>query len=192
MGIILPSDLIDYTGARGWRAFDLTPADIAPLLDRFHSRYERGMSDECWPWLGYTDPAGYGVIRRSRAHRQPNLLAHRVAWVAASGEALTGNLTIDHLCFTRGCVNPSHLEPVTMEENARRARRALGERRPRPRMSEEEARQKRQERKRHAYWADPEAARAKKATKKACPTCGNAYRAANLARHRQRTHGGAA
>jgi hypothetical protein len=35
-------------------------------------------------------------------------------------------LELDHLCRVRGCVNPAHLEPVTMRENARRGAVARG------------------------------------------------------------------
>jgi len=38
-------------------------------------------------------------------------------------------MTIDHLCRVRNCVNPDHLEPVTLTENIDRAwerLRALG------------------------------------------------------------------
>ncbi|MGH9151353.1 MAG: HNH endonuclease [Acidimicrobiales bacterium] len=33
-------------------------------------------------------------------------------------------LTLDHLCRDRRCVNPAHLEPVTVAENLRRGHRA--------------------------------------------------------------------
>ena len=38
------------------------------------------------------------------------------------------SLTIDHLCNVRTCVNPAHMEPVTVGENLRRMhRRRRGE-----------------------------------------------------------------
>jgi hypothetical protein len=45
---------------------------------------------------------------------------HRVAYTDAVGPIPDG-LTIDHLCRTRTCVNPAHLEPVSLAENIRRA-----------------------------------------------------------------------
>ncbi len=106
----------DRPRGRGWRANDLNPADIAPVLRRFISYFEPGGPDECWPWLGYRFHTGYGGLRSARSV----LLAHRVSWVAFSGKPLTGNLTVDHLCRNKLCVNPGHLEPVTLSENVRR------------------------------------------------------------------------
>lgn len=66
---------------------------------------------DCWLWLG-AKAAGYGLFRGHRAHR----------WAY---ENLRGpipeDLTIDHLCRARACVNPAHMEAVTREENTRRA-----------------------------------------------------------------------
>ena len=42
--------------------------------------------------------------------------AHRVAYELMRGPIPDG-LTLDHLCRNVGCVNPDHLEPVTMKEN---------------------------------------------------------------------------
>lgn len=170
----------------GWRADDLTPADVAPLLARFRSYYSPTSPDECWSWRGYKLASGYGVLKHSRA--RSNLLAHRIAWVAGTNQPLTGNLTIDHLCRNRACVNPTHLEPVTMSENASRARRAaLGGRL----QTKDEARHVAREAERRRYWADPEKARAKRAARKPCPECGGMYRSNGFAKH-LRTHGGAA
>ncbi len=46
-------------------------------------------------------------------------LAHRYAYVRAYGEIPQG-LSIDHLCRNTRCVNPTHLEAVTLAENTRR------------------------------------------------------------------------
>lgn len=47
-------------------------------------------------------------------------MAHRVAYELVVGPIPEG-LEIDHLCRTRSCVRPDHLDPVTHAENCRRA-----------------------------------------------------------------------
>lgn len=74
----------------------------------------RRPSGGCWLWTGATDKDGYGVYRGRQAHR--------VAWQAA-GLTLDPALTLDHLCRTRLCCNPDHLDQVTRGENTARANR---------------------------------------------------------------------
>lgn len=70
---------------------------------------------ECWVWTAYTEN-GYG---RLSIQSQPGLYAHRVAYEEMVGEIPPG-LHLDHLCRNRACVNPWHLEPVTVLVNVRR------------------------------------------------------------------------
>ena len=70
----------------------------------------------CWEWGGYRDEKGYGQKR----HRGRVDKAHRWAYETFVAPIPAG-LEIDHLCRNRGCVNPAHLEPVTHQENLRRA-----------------------------------------------------------------------
>ena len=63
-------------------------------------------------WTGAKDH-GYGHLS---FNRQNNMLAHRVAYEPTKGPIPEG-LTIDHLCRNRGCINPEHLEAVTMGVN---------------------------------------------------------------------------
>jgi HNH endonuclease len=68
----------------------------------------------CWLWMGCLWSNGYGrIILDHDKHR----LAHRESYRAFVGEIPVG-LVIDHLCRTRSCVNPLHLEPVTQYENS--------------------------------------------------------------------------
>jgi hypothetical protein len=69
--------------------------------------------DGHWLWLGEIDRDGYGTVFRDGYHWR----AHR--WVYALVHGLT-ELPIDHVCRTRDCVNPAHLEAVTTAVNNER------------------------------------------------------------------------
>lgn len=74
-------------------------------------------TDECWLWTGATGSNGYGIIRRGPGLTSP----HRYAWKITHGAEIPSGFVIDHLCRTRLCVRPEHLEAVTPTENNRRA-----------------------------------------------------------------------
>ena len=70
-------------------------------------------SGECWLWLGRRSNEGYGLLG---FQGKSGATAHRVAYeLSVSG--IPKGLVIDHLCRTRHCVNPRHLEVVTQREN---------------------------------------------------------------------------
>lgn len=74
----------------------------------------------CWIWQGTILANGYGQLGfRIDGVRQQHL-AHRFSYTIFRGPIPDG-LTIDHLCDRRDCVNADHLEPVTIQENIRRA-----------------------------------------------------------------------
>jgi hypothetical protein len=83
----------------------------------------RDLPDDCWLWPWAKDREGYGFTRE--AGRQ--LRAHRWSYARFVGPIPLG-LTIDHLCRCPSCVNPKHLEPVTIAENTRRGRSGEGNR----------------------------------------------------------------
>lgn len=83
--------------------------DTARLLSKFT------VDDGCWNWTAYKTPKGYGMVQ----FRGMTWRAHRAVYTLFRGEIPNG-LTLDHLCRNPGCVNPAHLEPVTMRENVLR------------------------------------------------------------------------
>ena len=74
----------------------------------------------CWYWDGYQKEGGYGYMLANRRLR----LVHRLAYEEMIGPIPEG-LQIDHICRTRNCVNPDHLEAVTQQENIRRIPRTV-------------------------------------------------------------------
>lgn len=72
-------------------------------------------TDTCWLWLGAIQSGGYGNIRINKK----SVKSHRFAYEELVGEIPKG-MVIDHLCRNRRCVNPSHMEVVTFEENVKR------------------------------------------------------------------------
>lgn len=69
----------------------------------------------CWFWNGYHDRDGYAKM----SYENYPSRACRVSYLEFVGEIPEG-LVVDHLCRERGCVNPKHLECVTVAENTRR------------------------------------------------------------------------
>jgi hypothetical protein len=91
-----------------------------PLMTRNGKSKIRRMKNGCWIWCRGRDKSGYGIGVNSSDN--PETYAHRAVWFFLRGPIAEG-LTVDHLCRNRGCVNPDHLELVTLKENIRRAPR---------------------------------------------------------------------
>lgn len=67
----------------------------------------------CWEWVGHRNQDGYGRMLRNGKVR----FAHRWLYEMEMGPVPEG-MELDHFaCNNRGCVNPSHLRPVTHREN---------------------------------------------------------------------------
>ena len=88
------------------------------MLDKLLQRTNKTSS--CWQWTGYVHPKdGYGRIYTGR--KSWDEVAHRVMYETLVGP-IPQDMTIDHLCLNKRCVNPDHLEVVSRAENSRRAR----------------------------------------------------------------------
>lgn len=70
----------------------------------------------CWLWTGYRQPSGHG---RFGVAAGDIVQAHRFAYELLIAPIPEG-LQIDHLCKVPRCVNPTHMEIVTLQENVRR------------------------------------------------------------------------
>jgi hypothetical protein len=94
----------ESTSARLRAAWVCRRATLVPFWERVTR------VDECLIWpTRRTD--GYGTYRGG--------YAHRFAYEDRVGPIPDG-MTLDHVCRNRSCVNPDHLEPVSMGENTRR------------------------------------------------------------------------
>jgi hypothetical protein len=94
-------------------SFDAPSSRKIPASVRLPQMYTVGPPDACWLWLGRPDTTGYG---RFRLDNGIATTAHRAVYEAHVGP-IPSNLTLDHLCRVRLCVNPAHLEPVTQAVN---------------------------------------------------------------------------
>lgn len=90
---------------------------------RFYVNWEPcdcGECDGCLRWQGGKNSGGYGLFYVNGE----KVAAHRFAY-EMSGEAIPEHYQIDHVrergCRHRDCVKREHLEPVSLQENLRRA-----------------------------------------------------------------------
>jgi len=84
-------------------------------IQRFQKFIELGLLTGCWLWKGAQNGTGYGFFSIDGKATY----AHRLSFTHWNGD-IPKAIEIDHLCRTRNCVNPQHLETVTPYENFRR------------------------------------------------------------------------
>lgn len=79
--------------------------------ERFWAKVEK--TETCWNWTA-AKPKGYGHFWVSPANC---VKAHRFSYEMSVGPIAPG-LVLDHTCHNTLCVNPEHLRPVTIQQNA--------------------------------------------------------------------------
>lgn len=90
----------------------------AKIEERFWAKVRK--TETCWLWEAGQQGKGYGSFKFNGRHIQ----AHRFSYELVIGPIPNG-LELDHLCRTRLCVHPEHLEPVTHRENIRRGAQGI-------------------------------------------------------------------
>lgn len=104
---------------RRWKKYGTTEPQVISAVERFLS-HVAPQENGCWHW---TDPLCWdGYAQFWNGTRR--VMAHRFSYELFVGQVPHG-LVLDHLCRTRHCVNPDHLEAVTQRENVRRSPSAL-------------------------------------------------------------------
>lgn len=86
-------------------------------LDVFWDKVSPEPNTGCWLWTGAVNGhrdvhGGYGHLTIYKKY----VSAHRLSYVLCKA-GIPDGLTLDHLCKNRLCVNPAHLEPVSLKEN---------------------------------------------------------------------------
>lgn len=95
------------------------PAHLHPLFWRKVNKTE-----SCWLWTGRLRYDGYAQYTWNDSQKVCHTTAgHRAAWAMTNGDIPAG-MQLDHLCRVRNCVNPDHLEIVTLKVNTLRSANA--------------------------------------------------------------------
>lgn len=91
-------------------------AGIVPDAVRFERHYVPEPNSGCWLWTGSVMNSGYGNFT---TYVKDERSAHRFSYKQHVGP-IADDLTIDHICCNKLCVNPEHLRLMTRGQNTKR------------------------------------------------------------------------
>jgi hypothetical protein len=80
------------------------------LPQKYIDRIEMEPNSGCWLWAGYVNTEGYAKFG---IRGRPTISVHRFIYELFFQPAKE----LHHICKTRCCVNPNHLQPVTRSEH---------------------------------------------------------------------------
>jgi hypothetical protein len=76
------------------------------------SKVSKDPKTKCWLWLDHTDKQGYGRIRVDGKMRY----GHRISYHLFVKD-IDPQSVVHHICNTRRCINPKHLQMISPHEN---------------------------------------------------------------------------
>lgn len=89
-------------------------------VQRFNAKIEVN-SNGCWNWTAALSQYGYGRFWYEHENGEWfQVMAHRFAYSVWISPLLDSTTVIDHLCRNKKCVNPAHMEEVTIQINTQK------------------------------------------------------------------------
>jgi len=128
--------------------------------ESFWARVDKKGPDDCWEWQRCIGGTGYGIVRWGRraysTHRVAAFLVGKLVSLKFTGDWRSKSCVL-HTCDNRRCCNPAHLEIGTQSKNMfdayarKRKAELVGGDNPFAKLSDEQAREIRQQYERGSY-----------------------------------------
>ena len=99
-------------GARGPKSRKVyTPIGNVGIDEQFFFSHLIDTENDCLEWTGARHPQGYGMVGIIHVDTEKRTMevAHRVAWMLNTGQALGRYDFVYHRCANNRCCNPEHL-----------------------------------------------------------------------------------